>query len=178
MTNFEETACKPTELLSMTGYTFDEFNALLPAFEQAVFECDRTLEGKERENKPTVYKNSPFPSIADQLFFILVYMKQYTTQTVLGKNCLESLSRKANLWIHYLMPILSSALDILKVAPIRNMQDIHEEEASVYSHDGTERPIQRPKDGEKQKEILQRKKEKHILSKITYLQIRTVKLFF
>ena len=42
MTNFEETACKPTELLSMTGYTFDEFNALLPAFEQAVFECDRT----------------------------------------------------------------------------------------------------------------------------------------
>ena len=48
--------------LSMTGYTFDEFNALLPAFEQAVFECDRTLEGKERENKPTVYKNSPFPS--------------------------------------------------------------------------------------------------------------------
>ena len=160
MTNFEETACKPTELLSMTGYTFDEFNALLPAFEQAVFECDRTLEGKERENKPTVYKNSPFPSIADQLFFILVYMKQYTTQTVLGK--LFGISQpKANLWIHYLMPILSSALDILKVAPIRNMQDIHEEEASVYSHDGTERPIQRPKDGEKQKEYYSGKKKTH-----------------
>lgn len=160
MTIFEETACKPTELLAMTGYTLDEFNALLPAFEQAVFECDRTVEGKEREKKSTIYKNSPFPSIADQLFFILVYIKQYTTQTVLGK--LFGISQpKANLWIHYLMPILSSALGILKVAPIRNMQDLQEEEGSIYSHDGTERPIQRPKDGEKQKAYYSGKKKTH-----------------
>ena len=121
-----------------------------------------TERWKEKKGKinQLFTKNSPFPSIADQLFFILVYMKQYTTQTVLGK--LFGISQpKANLWIHYLMPILSSALDILKVTPIRNMQDIHEEEASVYSHDGTERPIQRPKDGEKQKEYYSGKKKTH-----------------
>ena len=68
MTNFEETASKPNELIAMTGYTLEEFNALLPEFEQAVLKSDWTVEGKERKNKPTVYKNSTFSSIADQLF--------------------------------------------------------------------------------------------------------------
>ena len=157
MISFEEVACKPNELISMTGYTLEEFNALLPAFKQAVLECDRTLEGKERQNKATIYKNSALSSIADQLFFILIYMKQYTTQTILGK--LFGISQpKANLWIHYLMPLLPLALDKLKAMPSRDMQDIDEEEASVYSHDGTERPIQRPKNSEKQKEHYSGKK--------------------
>ncbi len=68
MISFEETASKPKELIAMTGYTPDEFKALPPAFEKAVIENHWTLEGKERRNKPTVYKNSVFPSIADQLF--------------------------------------------------------------------------------------------------------------
>jgi len=160
MINFEEVACKSNELISMTGYTFEEFNALLPTFEEAVFECNRTLEGKERKNKPAAYSNSIFSSTANQLFFILVYMKQYTTQTMQGK--LFGISQpKANLWIHYLMPILASSLNKLKAMPSRAMQDIHEEEASVYSHDGTERPIQRPKDSEKQKEYYSGKKKTH-----------------
>jgi hypothetical protein len=160
MINFEEIACKPNELISMTGYTLEEFNALLPAFEEAVLESDRTLEGKERRNKPAAYSNSTFSSTANQLFFILVYMKQYTTQTMQGK--LFGISQpKANLWIHYLMPILASSLNKLKAMPSRAMQDIDEEEASVYSHDGTERPIQRPKDSEKQKEYYSGKKKTH-----------------
>lgn len=69
MINFEEVACKSNELISMTGYTFEEFNALLPTFEEAVFECNRTLEGKERKNKPAAYSNSTFSSTANQLFF-------------------------------------------------------------------------------------------------------------
>jgi len=68
MISFEETASKPNELIAMTGYTPDEFNALLPAFEKAAIENHWTLEGKERKNKLTVYKNSVFSSIADQLF--------------------------------------------------------------------------------------------------------------
>ncbi|MDX9964876.1 hypothetical protein, partial [Desulfobacter postgatei] len=46
----------------------DEFNALLRSFEEALLESNQTLEGKERVNKPSIYKNSPFSSIADQLF--------------------------------------------------------------------------------------------------------------
>jgi len=158
MTSFEKTACKPTELLSMTGYTLDEFNALLPSFEDALLESNQTLEGKERLNKPTRYKNSPFSSIAEQLFFILIYMKQYTTQTMLGQ--LFGISQpKANLWIHYLMPILLSALERMKVLPVRDMQEFDEKEASLYAHDGSERIIQRPKNNEKQKEHYSGKKK-------------------
>jgi len=157
MTSFEKTACKPTELLSMTGYTLGEFNALLPSFEEALLECNKTLEGKERLNTPTLYKNSPFSSIADQLFFILIYMKQYTTQTMLGQ--LFGISQpKANLWIHYLMPILLSALDKMKALPSRDMQEFDEKEASLYAHDGSERIIQRPKNNEKQKKHYSGKK--------------------
>ncbi|MCI5149409.1 MAG: transposase [Candidatus Electrothrix sp. MAN1_4] len=158
--SLEETASKPKEMIAMTGYTPEEFYALLPAFEEAAIESHWTLEGKERENTPTIYKNSAFSSIADQLFFILIYMKQYTTQVVLGK--LFGISQpKANLWIHYLLPILSSALNKTEAMPCRNMQDLQEEEASIFSHDGTERPIQRPKDNEKQKQHYSGKKKTH-----------------
>ena len=68
---------------------------------------------------------------------------------------------KANLWIHYLLPILSLALSKMEVMPCRNMQDLQEKEASTYSHDGTERPIQRPKDNEKQKKYYSGKKKIH-----------------
>ena len=90
----------------------------------------------------------------------MIYLKQYSTQIMLGK--LFGISQpKANLWIHYLLPILSSALSKMEVMPCRNMQDLQEKEASTYSHDGTDRPIQRPKDNEKQKKYYSGKKKTH-----------------
>ena len=82
MISFEETASKPKELIAMTGYTPEEFKALLPAFEKAAMENTWTLEGKERKNTPTFYKNSVFSSINDQLFF---YIDLY--ETVHYSNC-------------------------------------------------------------------------------------------
>ena len=87
-------------------------------------------------------------------------MKQYTAQTVLGK--LFGISQpEANLWIHYLLPILSSALSEMKVMPCRSMEELQEEEASIYSHDGTERPIRRPQDNKKQKKYYSGKQGTH-----------------
>ena len=68
MISFKEVSRKPDEMTAMTGYTLEEFNCLLSAFEEAVMECDCTLEGKKRKNRPAVYKNSVFSSIADQFF--------------------------------------------------------------------------------------------------------------
>lgn len=87
-------------------------------------------------------------------------MKQYTTQIMLAK--LFGISQpKANLWIHYLTPILAAALKKADAMPCRDMKDIHLEEAAVFSHDGTERPIQRPKDKKKQKDNYSGKKKTH-----------------
>ncbi|MCI5119957.1 MAG: hypothetical protein D3908_01945 [Candidatus Electrothrix sp. AUS4] len=88
MISFEETASKPNELIAMTGYTPEEFRALLPAFEKEIIESDWTLEGKERKNTPTVYKKSAFSSIADQLFF---YIDLY--ETVHDSNCAGKIVR-------------------------------------------------------------------------------------
>ena len=77
MVSFLEVASKPKELLSMTGHTLEEFDALLPFFEDELFDSKQTQEGKERVNKPALYRNSPFSSTSDQLYFILTYTKQY-----------------------------------------------------------------------------------------------------
>ena len=67
---------------------------------------------------------------------------------------------KANRWIHCLHPILNRTLADLGERPARKMADVafdlHED--ALYFHDGTERPIQRPGDPEKQRDYYSGKK--------------------
>lgn len=157
---FENVEKNASEILSMTGHTLEEFNSLLPWFEEALDETEYTLEGKKREKKVAIYKNSPFPTMADRLFFILVYFKQYTTQTMLALS-FEISQSKANLWIHFLSPILQKALSKMGKKPCRDMNELNLSEANIFAHDGTERPIQRPKNDEEQKLFYSGKKKCH-----------------
>jgi hypothetical protein len=145
---FQEIAKKPTIFLAMTGCHLDEFNDLLPYFTKALRDSKYTLEGKERQNKSRSYQNSPLPSSQDKLYFILVYFKQYPTQTLMGAHF--NLSQpKANLWIHFLAPLLDEALSDAKLMPSRKMKEATDDMDSLYSHDGVEREIQRPKKDQK-----------------------------
>ena len=73
----------PRRFLALTGYTVDEFRALLSFFRvrfQAYVSLF-TLEGKPRQNRSySPYKNSTFPTMEDMLLFILNYMKTYPLQ--------------------------------------------------------------------------------------------------
>jgi len=164
-TLYEVTSQNPTEFLSMTSYTLQEFEALLPSFEEELLKTKKTLERKERKRKYSPYSNSPLPSPADQLFFILVYQKQYPLQSMQG--ILFGMSQpKANIWIHFLSPILKAALATQGAVPLRSMEDVEKEDVEredvrIFLHDGTERPIQRPKEEEKQKEFYSGKKKGH-----------------
>lgn len=162
-TQFEITSQKPSEFLSMTSYTLKEFEALLAIFEEELLKTKKTLEGKARKRNYTNYSNSPLPSPADKLFFILVYQKQYPLQSMQG--ILFGMSQpKANSWIHFLSPILKSALASLGEVPARSMEELEiEGDSQTFLHDGTERPIQRPKDDEKQKEFYSGKKKGHMV---------------
>jgi hypothetical protein len=51
-------------------------------------------------------------SAADKLLFVLVYLKTYPLQVVLGQLFGVSTSQ-ANYWLHHLLPALRSALDDL-----------------------------------------------------------------
>jgi hypothetical protein len=68
---------------------------------------------------------------------------------------------KANQWIHFLTPILQSALSKSGEAPCRNMEEFPPQDFDIFAHDGTERPIQRPKDNEEQKKYYSGKQKRH-----------------
>ncbi len=101
-----------TQLIALTSLTRAEFQHLVPAFTTSFEEAltAQTVEGFDRIGRAyTTYRNSPLPAIEDKLLFILVYLKQYPTQTVQGQ--LFGLSQSnANKWIHLLHPVLNQAL--------------------------------------------------------------------
>ena len=60
MTRYENLKDQPKKFLSLTGYTVEEFSALLPCFSQRFFAYVKThtLEGKPKKRKYTTYPNS------------------------------------------------------------------------------------------------------------------------
>ena len=74
MSKYQEYAEKPTGFLALTGYTREDFDALLPHFDKNYYKWMKIyrLDGKPRgKRKYSVYKNSPLPRMEDKLFFIL-----------------------------------------------------------------------------------------------------------
>ena len=121
MMRYEVLKDKPKQLLSLTGFTPEEFSALLPAFSErfSLFVETKTLDGKDRKKRQyTLYKNSCFPSIEDMLLFILIYLRKAMTQDVLG--AVFGIDQPvANKWIHLLLPIVNEALGALGELPAR-----------------------------------------------------------
>lgn len=165
MTPYQIFAEKPTQFLSLTGYTRQEFDELLPYFSECFYERMNTycINGQLRGNRKYVdYHNSPLPTIEEKLFFILTCLKTNNLQSVQG--ALFGISQpKANLWIHCLHPALNQALEHLDMLPARHIEDVDFEDVAgiLYYQDGTERPIPRPTDSEKQKTYYSGKKTAH-----------------
>jgi DDE superfamily endonuclease/Helix-turn-helix of DDE superfamily endonuclease len=168
MITYEALAHQPRPLLALTGLTPTEFWRLLPAFEQAyarVHPADRTADGRSRQRWPGGGRHSSLATGADKLLFVLVYLKTYPLQVVLGKLFGLSTSQ-ANYWLHHLLPILRRALDVLGVLPERDggrfgRQPGGDRRLRVVIIDGTERRRQRPKKPEKQALHYSGKKKAH-----------------
>jgi hypothetical protein len=120
---FTDLQSRPTEFLDCTSLTLDEFQQLVPPFEDA-FQTHMAawrLDGKPRTARQfRVYKNCPLPTPEDRLFFILTSLKTYSLQVVQGRLFGMGQS-KANQWIHVLLPALLAALRALGAAPARSL---------------------------------------------------------
>ena len=117
---------RPTEFLDLTSLTPDEFEQLIPPFENAfqVHMAQWRLDGKPRTARQfSVYKNCPLPTPHDRLFFLLTYLKTYSLQVVQGRLFGMGQS-KANQWIHALLPALQTALGSLGDTPARSLSDL------------------------------------------------------
>jgi len=120
---FTELQSRPLEFLDFTSLTLEEFQQLVPPFEDA-FHARMTawrMDGKPRTARRfTVYQNCPLPTPEDRLLFILVYLKTYALQGVQGR-LFGMVQGKANQWIHVLLPALLAALRALGDAPARSL---------------------------------------------------------
>jgi hypothetical protein len=167
MINYKKLAQKPAIFQSFTGLKLTAFTELLPAFEQA-YETDLDRRDAQRKTKRDRQRGGgrtgALPLIEDKLVFILVYFRFYPVQVLQGY--LFDLSQpQANDWIHRLSPILNQALGIQQQLPARRAKDIETILSACpgleFIIDGTERPIRRPKDPEKQKQNYSGKKKRH-----------------
>jgi DDE superfamily endonuclease len=119
-------ARKTTDVLDMTSLTIDEFQALLPAFEQAfqTHMAQWRLDGKPRSaRRYTTYTNCPLPTPEDRLLFLLIYLKTNPLQVAHG--LMFGLPQgKTNQWLHVLLPLLRTALREMGDAPSRTLAEL------------------------------------------------------
>ncbi len=156
-----------TAFQCFTGLSLAAFYELLPAFERA-YEADLDKRDQERARKRLRERgggrNGALPNLEDKLLFILFYFKIYPVQEVQG-YVFGMGQTQAGEWIHRLTPILNQALGYEKQLPARKTQDIAQVLKMCpdleFIIDGTERPIRRPKNKEKQKEYYSGKKGRH-----------------
>jgi hypothetical protein len=123
---YAEVSQKELKFLDLTSLTVEEFNQLVPAFEEA-FQArmkDWCLDGKKRSGRKYItYANCPLPTPEDRLLFILVYLKNNSLQ-VLHAELFGMPQNKANQWIHTLLPVLQTALKTLGDTPARSMEQL------------------------------------------------------
>jgi DDE superfamily endonuclease/Helix-turn-helix of DDE superfamily endonuclease len=162
---YAELSGKPRILQSLTGLTVTEFEALLPSFGCAWEKfIEATFEHKQRKRAYGAGRKPELELLSDKLLFILVYFRQYPTQEVQGY--LFGIGQaQANEWVHRLAGVLNQALGDERQLPERRPAKLAEVLAACPSLefliDGTERPINRPKDKDAQKTYYSGKKKGH-----------------
>jgi Helix-turn-helix of DDE superfamily endonuclease/DDE superfamily endonuclease len=149
---------------AITGLSEQTLSAFPRAY-QRLYPASQTTEGQPRQRAAGGGCKGRLQRPEDKLLFILVYLKTYPLQAVMGELFGLSQSR-VNSWIHRLLPVLQGALDDLGVCPERNATHFAQSQAASGAEprliiDGTERRRQRPKNPEKQALHYSGKKKAH-----------------
>jgi hypothetical protein len=146
----------PKQLLSLTGFSVSEFEAFLPTFKYHWEEYNShfTLKGNPRLRISYGRKSSLLPYITDKLLFINNPLQDYHAALF------DMTQPQCNKWIHLLSDILLKALKTLGELPDRNHLRVQYllDKCEYVLLDGTERPIERPQDEDRQKSCYSGKK--------------------
>ena len=153
-------------LRALTGLNRKAFEELKLAFEQELLEAEVPRRSQERRQRAKGAGRKPrLKTVEEKLIYILFYFKCYPTFDLAG--ILFDLDRsQANRWMHRLQKVLEKALGRKMALPKRKLTSMEEfiesfPEVKRVILDGTERPIQRPKAQEKQKQDYSGKKKRH-----------------
>lgn len=151
------------QMKAVIGMGKDEFRALLPSFAEAWY-VELKLASPNRVRKVGGGKKGALKTMEDKLFAVLLYLKTYPTFDVLGFLTDRERSRACRS-THFLLGVLERALGRKLVLPERKITSVEEffekfPEARDVFPDGTERPVQRPKDAKKRKKLYSGKKKR------------------
>lgn len=185
MMTFTELQGNRRKLLALTGLTLPEFQQLLGAFTryyERLYLPDQTLAGQPRRRFAGGGRKGVLHAPEQKLLFLLVYLKTYPLQAVLGE--LFGLSQPGvNYWLHRLLPLLREALDELGDLPERDASHFAQSQAAAGEDprliiDGTERRRQRPKNPEKQAAHYSGKKKAHSDKNVVIANARSKRIGF
>lgn len=167
MTKIEKVLQNRRLTLALTGITPEKFTELAPDFAKA-WEQDkqqRYRKNKDRKRKPGGGSIGFLKTVEAKLFYVLFYFKCYPTFDVLSflYNCNRANACRRQ---QYLTGILEKALGRKLVLPERKLESVEEFLRAFPGIkdifiDGTERPIRRPKNAERQKQHYSGKKKRH-----------------
>src|SRR5262245_54937298 len=156
------------QFLALTGLTLAEFQRLLTAFPQAYqqhYPANQTAEGQPRRRAVGAGCKGRLEQAEEKLLFLLVYLKTYPLQVVMGE-LFDLSTPQVNYWIHRLLPLLRSARDDLGGLPERDPRHFAQAQGASGKAprpiiDATERRRQRPKSPEKQALSYSGRKKQH-----------------
>ena len=182
MLNYAKIKDKSKIFCSFTGLTLPAFSQLLSDFGQAAEQSWQQQQAQRRQPRQRQRGGGRKPTLVtleDKLVFILFYFKFYPTQEVLG--FLFGMGQpQANEWVHRLTPLLKAALGYEQQLPARQAADLEQLLAQCpeleFIIDGTERPIQRPKDRQRQREHYNGKKKRPTVKNVVVSEKRTKKV--
>jgi hypothetical protein len=166
MINIQRVLKNPRAMSALTGVTAKEFEQLLPDFTKT-WESSKRSQHRRGANIRAIGagRKGFLKSMETKLFYVLFYYKCYPTYDLLSiiYDCNRSNACRRQF---ELGNILEKALGRKLVLPERKLRKLEEffkafPEAREVFIDGTERPVQRPKDKEQQKENYSGKKKKH-----------------
>src|SRR6266545_3291728 len=126
MPKFDSILQNERRLRAFTGLDTATFTNFLPQFTRAMehYLKHTTLDGYIREgDRAITYANSPLPTPADRLLFILTYLKQNAIQELHGQLFDMSQSNVSK-WVRLLLDILNTALASQSLLPARTSAEL------------------------------------------------------
>lgn len=151
---YDKVRKNPSQLLSLTGFTTEEFETFVPTFEyhwNEYYSCF-TLKDRPRQRISYNRKSSQLPLIRDKLLFILSYLKNNPLQEYHGATY-GMTQPQCNEWVHRLSDMLLKSLKTLEELLDRDhllLKYLVGQRRYVLL-DGTERSVERPRDPDRQK---------------------------
>ncbi len=179
--NINKILDSPIQLVALTSLNRDEFDLLLPVFEEEWHKWFKHYDFRFRRRKPPLTPlqfqgpTKTLPSVPDKLFFVLYQTKNNHLQQALAAS-FDMDQGQASLWLKVLEPLLQEVLKKLGFQPARNATElvklfserqdgkskkIDKPKARAISADATDRPIGRSVDHETQKQYYSGKHHRH-----------------